>query len=87
MRAAIQRCALWYQARSKPVCWKKHGECITLADSVDFDAETVIKGYRTEFVRANYHTQSAEWKQLYHLGREPVQVARDRARTGLNKLD
>ena len=66
---------------------KRLSEFIALAESVDFNAETVVQGNKTEFVRADYRGQSAEWKQLYRLGREPVLVARDLARGWLSELN
>ena len=77
-----------YQANADPdlVLKKQLREFVDLVDSVDFDAETVKQGYRTEFVRADYRAQSREWKQLYRLGREPVLVARDLARAWLIEL-
>ncbi len=77
-----------YRANANPdlALKKELREFIALAESVDFDAEVLRQGSRTEFVRADYRNKPSEWKQLYRLGREPVLVARDLARTWLSEL-
>ncbi|MPR36859.1 hypothetical protein [Salmonirosea aquatica] len=78
-----------YRANADPnlAIKKRLSAFITLAESVDFNAETILQGHKTEFVRADYRLQSAEWKQLYRLGREPVLIARDLARGWLSELN
>ena len=65
---------------------KRLRDFIALAESVDFDANVQNQGYKLEFVRADYRSQSDEWKLLYRIGREPVLAARDMARTWLDEL-
>ncbi|GAB3178077.1 hypothetical protein [Telluribacter humicola] len=77
-----------YQARKDPngLLKKRLREFITLAESVDFNAQIEKQGYRVEFVKDDYRNQSREWKQLYRIGREPVIAARDLARAWLKDL-
>ncbi|MBD2700329.1 hypothetical protein IC229_06770 [Spirosoma sp. BT702] len=77
-----------YNANAKPetAIKKRLQAFITLAESVDFDAKVVPQGSKMEFVRADYRSQSDEWKLMYRIGREPVLAARDVARTWLSEL-
>ncbi|HEX9957227.1 MAG TPA: hypothetical protein VGA96_08220 [Fibrella sp.] len=77
-----------YKANADPnsLIRKRLREFITLAESVDFDAKTVVTGYRTEFVRTDYRARANDWKFLYRLGREPVMAARDMAHAWLKEL-
>jgi hypothetical protein len=77
-----------YKANANPniVIKKRLQAFVTLAESVDFDAKVQNQGYKLEFVRADYRSQSDEWKLLYRIGREPVMAARDMARTWLSEL-
>lgn len=63
------------QHRLKPTLKKKLGEFVALARTVDFAAQTEMKGGKIVFVNPAYERKPRPWKQLFRLGKEPTLAA------------
>jgi len=61
--------------RLRPTLKKKLGEFVIMARTVDFGAETQMKGGKIVFVSAAYESKPRAWKQMFRLGKEPVMAA------------
>ncbi|RRB06826.1 hypothetical protein [Larkinella rosea] len=60
---------------------------IALAGSVDFNAQLVQRGSKSEFANPEYRNKPENWKLLFRMGKEPVQAARSFAQNWVKELD
>ncbi|MBI4889621.1 MAG: hypothetical protein HY821_03280 [Acidobacteria bacterium] len=65
---------------------KRLGDFIAVARTVDFNAQTTVKGGKIVFSNPAYESKSRAWKQLYRIGREPVQAGVAAAEAWLKEL-
>ncbi len=84
---SVQEQRNYNQHRLKTHLKKKLSEFVALARTVDFNAETAVKGTRTVFVNPAYEKKPRAWKQLYRIGREPVQAGIAAAEAWLKELN
>jgi hypothetical protein len=94
--AAIASAAGDLKARGEQDAYDQHNlkatlkqrlqEFITLARSVDFNAQTEQRGKNRVFVNPEYERKSAAWKELYRLGKEPTMTAESLAEQWLKEM-
>ncbi|OZI09369.1 hypothetical protein BWI93_04225 [Siphonobacter sp. BAB-5385] len=77
-----------YKAHANPKLALKERlrECITLIESVDFNARLIKKGSRLEFENPDYRSKSSTWKTVFRMGQEPAMAVRDFAQVWLKEL-
>jgi hypothetical protein len=86
-RIRKERAQLLYdRMSSRAVIRRTLEEFVSVAQSVDFGAQTVVKGGTRVFVNPAYEKKSALWKMIYRNGREPTEVAVQFARAWLAEL-
>jgi len=75
-----------YPEDPQPVIVQRLRDFIALADSVDFDAELVVKDGKKHFAKPEYESKSSDWKWAFRTGRESVHAAREVAASWLAEL-
>jgi len=83
---SIQTWQRTYPEDPKPVILQRLHEFIALADSVDFDAELVVKDGKKHFANPEYESKSTDWKWAFRAGRDNVRAAREVAASWLAEL-
>ncbi len=86
-RIRKERAQLLYdRMSSRAVIRRTLEEFVSVAQSVDFEAQTVVKGGTRVFVNPAYEKKSALWKMIYRNGKEPTGVAVQFAKAWLAEL-
>ncbi len=83
---AMQEQRNYDEHRLKAQLKKRLTDIIALARTVDFNAQTTTKAGRIVFVNPAYESKPRAWKQLYRIGREPVQAGIAAAESWLKEL-
>ncbi|MBP6590568.1 MAG: hypothetical protein KA229_10710 [Chitinophagaceae bacterium] len=59
---------------------------LTLAATVDFEAELVLKNGKKKFVNPAYESKHSDWKTIFRAGKEVYQIVKPLAEDWLSKL-
>ena len=70
----------------KSIIAKQLKQFLDLSATVDFSAQTAMKGDKLVFVNPAYEAKSPEWKLCFRIGKEAVTGARKFAQQWLNEL-
>ena len=77
----------WNQHNFKAVWKKRLTYLVSVAGTVDFDAQTRKANGKDVFVNPDYERESGDWKVMYRIGRGPVTAASEFAKAWLRELN
>jgi len=75
-----------YPADYKEVIKERLQKYLTIAATVDFNAELVEKNGKKYFVKREYEGKSADWKMIYRAGKDVYEVAKPFAEAWVKSL-
>jgi len=74
---ALQTWEQTFPEDPKTIIVQRLKDFIALADSIDFDAQLVVKDGRKTFANPEYESKPSEWKWAFRTGRASVAAARE----------